>query len=538
MYSDALFSEWRGFLFAGDIKAASARRGHLKFVNQILGFSSDQEMMFASLELSTALLEGAVVTQEQLTKLSKDIGKSGKPSLGADVALSQLSLIEVLVRQGQLVEANQRLDQMMSRLKASATPGDPSIDAARRKLADVTMLVGRFGDSRVALQAYREIKEDAAPCQDNLETWLTQADLSLNEGMVKQAEFSMAQAKRCFESKGAVQHFQFARLKNTEGLLHVLMEQPDEALLAFESAERIWQNKLGDRHFWIGYALNNKGVALRINGNLAGARQEFDKSAELWRKALGDGHPILATYLNNIAELEMLQGKLGEAKGLFLNAQKIRMTAFGEEHPWTALVVSNIGEVDRLLGLFDESATLHSKALSIRKRVSGGLHPDTALSHNNLGATFFRQGEFDQARAEFQEALAINHKVLGEAHPRSLAVLASLVAVLVAMEDYPAAEAMLVRLSGIELNRGEPARSSLASILVKLGDVRLKLGMPLDAQSAYIAALDAMNKMEVEERSPEMARNALSGIGKVYIQLGKPRAIPRPESFYPWLKGV
>ena len=318
----------------------------------------------------------------------------------------------------------------------------------------------------------------------------------------------------------------------------MLMGRPTEALTAFDVVASIWRKRLGEQHFWIGQAYNNKGAALRAKGDLSLAGQEFEKSASLWRDVLGESHPVMATFYNNIAELEMRQGGLEIAQETFSDAYSLRRQAFGDDHPWTAVVISNLGEVASLAGAYEQALEWHVKALSIRKKTLGNVHPDTALSQNNLGSILLRTGETQRAFSAFREALTINQKLLGEAHPRAMAVQANLAASQIALEDYAGAEGTLVRLAELETIRGVQARPSLAMVLVMLGNVRLKLGLLPDAEVVYLAALDTMNQMERERRSPDVARKALTGLGSVQNQFGKVRVRENFESPYPWWRDV
>jgi tetratricopeptide (TPR) repeat protein len=538
LYVDALLNEWRGFLFAGDIDSADAYASQFRSDSQFLALSADQQLQAATLDLRTTLISGKAVSRERQEEFAKGIEKSIQPSMNASADIAQLTLIEAYVRDGRLFDANDRLDRVMVRVQADqVTSGSPA-GIVQRMLADTAMLVGRFGDSRVALQGYQKVQDELPMCHNHLEYWLSQAELTLNEGLAMQAEFSISQAAQCFEFKKTLDHFQFARMKNTEGLLHVLMERPTEALTAFDVAASIWRKRLGEQHFWLGQAYNNKGAALRIKGDLPLAGQEFEKSASLWRDVLGESHLVMATFYNNIAELEMRQGGLGKAQETFFNAYAIRRQAFGDDHPWTAVVISNLGEVASLAGAYEQALKWHVKALSIRTKTLGNVHPDTALSQNNLGSILFRTGETQRALSAFREALTINQKLLGEEHPRTMAVQANLAASQVALEDYAGAEGTLVRLAELETIRGIEARLSLAMVLVRLGDVRLKLGLLSDAEVVYLAALDTMNQMESERRSPDVARQALTGLGSVQNQFGKSRVREKVESQYPWLRDI
>jgi tetratricopeptide (TPR) repeat protein len=537
-YVNALFREWQGYLFSADVISASAHRKELEEHLDIRKLSPQQQLQAAYLGLRTDLVGGAPLPQDRLSRIEKSLDGSAVPSSNAYFYLLRASLIEAYARQGQTLSAIKLLDRTMERLKAAPATTEASGADSRRSVADAAMIVGRFADGRVALQAFRNVQEAPSSCHAGLEYWLTQAELSLHEGSIEQVQFSLSEVDRCLNLKQAGKHFQFARMKNVEGLLLLLLEQPSRALDAFEREEAIWRNVLGDEHFWIGHALNNQGVALRMEGNLSQARDEFEKASSLWRNVLGEKHPMIATYHNNLAELEMMRGNLGQAKDALIKAHKIRIEAYGEEHPLTALVVGNLGELESLLGNYEESESLHKKALSIRLRVWGPKHPEVALSMNNLGAVLFKSGEFDRAQGYLMQALEISQEQLGEKHPRTHAVLANLASVHVALENYAAAESSLVKLSEIESLKGPDALPSLATVLVRLGDVRLRLGLHREAGECYLGALKALDQVDSGVRSPDLIRDALTGVSSVNRKLGKVEAVPKPESLFPWLKSA
>ncbi len=534
-YVAALLTEWRGHIFSGDIASAGELSAYFEVQQAAMQLKQSERLVIMALNLQLAMLDpqGKVRGSDVRRRLAAEM-EALPDSFGSVTAVeAHIAAIEAAIFAGDIVDARQRLARLM---QWSASSKGAAGDALRVRLAEAAMALGRYADARAVLQHLQAPARQTPSCARSLEYWQMQAELAVHEGQVDQAEQMLSKIEACFASRQNGQHLQVARMHNSRGLLHLLLAQPDQALQAFGAARDAWASLLSERHVWVGHAHNNLGAAYRLKGDLASARQQFEMAGSLWTDVLGATHPLIVIYNNNVAELEMLEAVDPSSVEARLTAALETRRVYGEQHPWIAVVLGNLGELASMQGRLDEALKHHSAALDIREAAHGEWHPDTALSLNNLGSVQFRMGEMRLAMQSFERSRAVLKKMLGETSPRTTVVMANLVATQVALEDFANAEALLVRLAEIEAGRGAEGLASSAAVLVRLGDVRRRLGTLPEAERAYLAALDAIASMEEDSRPKDTARNALSGLKAVFRDLGKRLPKGGVESLAPWWK--
>ncbi|MDR2127907.1 MAG: tetratricopeptide repeat protein [Burkholderiaceae bacterium] len=540
-YGQALLTQWRGHLFSGDIQSARALAEHFETRRDALALEKPVRLAAMALQLQLATLDprdksGA---RDLRRKLVAEIDILPDPFESAATIEAQVAVIEASTFAGDIADAQKKLARLTQWL-ASASQENALDDSLRARLAAAAMALGQYADARTILRPFQAQAAGQAPaCARTLEHWLAQAELTIHEGQVIQAEHALANLQACFSARnggGEQPHLQLARTHNLAGQLHLLLAQPEQALQSFGAARDLWSALLGERHFWVGHAHNNLGAAQRLKGELPAARQQFEAAGGLWSEVLGAAHPLMATYHNNMAELEMLEGAPAADVKAKLDSALDARRVYGDKHPWTAVVLGNLGELANLQEQFDQALRYHTAALEIRQATYGQWHPDSALSLNNLGTVQFRMGEFNLALQSFERSLAVLEKMLGDANARTAAVIDNLAATQMALQDFASADKLLARLVQIETARGPGRQAALAAALVRLGDARQRLGALPEAERAYLDALQNLGALSDAARPRDTARNALEGLKTLLPALGKPLPSQELQALAPWLQ--
>lgn len=514
---NAQFQEVHDMLFVGQFSLAQAQLVHLGRTIEGAPLPEDMQRARAfeldALRLRLELVRSGKPPATMVNQLREHLdAQRGNDKPTASLMLAHLAMMEAHNLAGDVTAARERLASLQKWAQTKEGRDVVQADALSLKArwAEVLLSLGQFKEARQLIPGVIPGSESPESCHQVLEALMVSTELAINEGLPALARSQLSLIEACLGAKGGPDHFLNARYENSRGLLLLMEERPDEALVAFESAEKRWRLGLGDRHHLIASAMNNIGAAYRMAGNEQKAVDAYETSRVLWLESVGAEHPAMATYFNNKAELHLREGNLPGAHEMLDQARSLRRSAYGDEHPWTAVVTSNDGELAAMENRLDEALALHGAALRTRQTTLGDRHIDTAMSWNNLGAVQFKAGELRPALGSFSKALDVNSAMLGEGNPRTLTSLANLASAHLALEELPEAERALARLVELETGSGQKARASLPLVMRRLAQVQ-RMRDDVDAAiQTYSVALDYLAGLDERSKQAELARSLLA----------------------------
>jgi serine/threonine protein kinase len=247
----------------------------------------------------------------------------------------------------------------------------------------------------------------------------------------------------------------------------------------------IQKRVLGPEHQETLISMNNLALAYRNQGKFDAAAALHEQELKICARVLGPEHPDTLTSMSNVATAYSDQGKFTQSELLGVKALKISQRISGPEHPETLILMHNLASTYLDEGRFSEAEALQSQVLQSARRVMGAEHPNTlkitivlamiyraqdkmALAQPlqiqmlqvaqrvmgaehpvtlamdaNLALMYADQGKWHDAQALLTDALAISRRVFGPEHPQTLKFADQLADVLLALEQYSAAESLL-----------------------------------------------------------------------------------------------
>jgi len=239
-------------------------------------------------------------------------------------------------------------------------------------------------------------------------------------------------------------------------------------------------------------------------GYLAYLAGDYDRAERLYRDALatepargpwGGREPrdLTANLLNNLGLIRHARGDYRAAEDLYRRALAISRSLHGELHPDVTAGLNNLAAVLRWRGDDAGAERIFRQVLANRRKVYGDRHPEVAMALNSLGMLEATRGDFAAGERHLRESLAIDREVYPAEHPNIALALGNLCGLLHASGRETEAESACER--ALAMNRrllGQHPR--VAANLVTLGEIRLALGRPEDAQALLHQALDLYRK--------------------------------------------
>ncbi len=215
-----------------------------------------------------------------------------------------------------------------------------------------------------------------------------------------------------------------------------------------------------------------------------------------------------------------------EGRGADVTAREVldrsseRVKQLNDEPQVRASVLNAIGRVYGRLSVYDSAERLIRESLSIRRNLHAADHLETAESLESLGQVLLRRGNYPAARRVLEEAVAMKLRLLGPEDPRRAEGLFLLGAVRRNDGGLNEAEQRLhdaLRLSRLGALHARAGHSLTADVLEELGNLYVKKGDFLEAESSFRQALTIRRKEGVDE--PRTA-DALSRLGTVLVERG------------------
>jgi len=277
------------------IEAATAlakRRADIRSKFLQPGFKAADERNFGAAE---KLLENGIV----------ELANTAGPK-DSELAVMQLALADVLIKQGRFDEARALVTSVVSILATPSANADPNWAMAANCLATIEPRHPLFATTlRLHVIRYRSGSNVAEHAR------LLQRELDAQEDRVA---VGLPQARRALlRSELAVLDFKQGKLSDAEAIFR-------ESLQSLAEAGGVWRQSKAN-------ALTNLKALYQALGRFLEAEVMARRLLELAENTLATDHPAIATILQSYSELLRKMGKPQEAAHYQTRAEKIRSKA-------------------------------------------------------------------------------------------------------------------------------------------------------------------------------------------------------------------
>jgi eukaryotic-like serine/threonine-protein kinase len=344
---------------------------------------------------------------EHALALRRSLGGRGS----RDEAVATVTLVEVMLDQGELAAAAARIDPALARLRREdAEPGD-----LLRALTARSSLALQAGDYDRARALDLEIFERTRALygDDSLEAAQAMQERALTlstAGEVQQAATLLGDALGRMERSGqganplaGVMHTNLADLLDTAG-------RSAEAERHFRAGLELEERGWGKDHPEVAQTLLKYGVFL------VGRRRYSEADVALVRaeKILaGLGHYDLANAWRYLGYSALGRERYDEAERWFVAAEAKLRKEMGDDHPLTWAAVVPLAQTKAKLGQLEEAERMQREAVAALVRLHGAESDEVRVPMKNLGETLRRRGKVEEAIAIHRRVLGIERKLYG-----------------------------------------------------------------------------------------------------------------------------
>lgn len=301
-----------------------------------------------------------------------------------------------LLEADRVPEAEARATLALDALSAAVGADHPDTANALVTLAEIRMRRGQLVEAVALLE---DALGRCAPWlgEEQVDPVRWRAALSLAEALVRLARFARAaETLDALDAEVGPDHPLRGETANLRGVSCRFQGRWDEA-------EAHYQRALEGLH-----GVERLPLLHNLSG-LASARGDY-VAAERWSRAAleAQGRRRTRQYGTDLAGLgDALagQGRHGEAARHYTRAIALFQSKDGED-PEIAYALHNRGDVQAALGRGPEAEADYLESLSRKHRIFGDVHPEIAATLSNLAALYLELGRPDEARERSRQALA------------------------------------------------------------------------------------------------------------------------------------
>lgn len=159
---------------------------------------------------------------------------------------------------------------------------------------------------------------------------------------------------------------------------------------------------------------------------------EFRRAEVMWNDVLttleavhGPDDPALCPILDSLSAVAHQQREYERMRSLCRRSLAISETAFGADHPKSIDRLKNLGGIFLIEEKFDDAVDTFRSVVEVSVRTWGPDHPQTARNRGEYAYALVKRGRVDEAVALLTEAAAILQGSLGD-HPALTRVLETL----------------------------------------------------------------------------------------------------------------
>jgi eukaryotic-like serine/threonine-protein kinase len=343
--------------------------------------------------------------------------------LGAplDIAESLASLASLYVDTGDYDAAETALRESLALRERHLPPNHSTLATTLASLGSVHSYQGRYQEAealhRLALRMRRA--NHAGPHEDIGSSLNSLAVALFQQGDYAAAEVHYSEALAVKRAVFGPEHASLTRILANLGKLYEELGRFADADSLLTEALRIRRATLGDDHFETAIGLGQLAVVRNFMGDHEGAERHLRESLAIRERILAPNHPSIGTTLNNLASTLEHRGRYAEAEALYRRAADIYRESLGERHRFTAIALANVAQVSYRQGELDEARAMFGEALSILEEVHPEGHQEVSHNRSRLGAVLVGMERFADAEALLLEAHQALESQLGPEHPRT-----------------------------------------------------------------------------------------------------------------------
>lgn len=293
-----------------------------------------------------------------------------------NVASVRASLGALLLRQGNLAEAEEQLSQALSAI--------PEDDGGRLGIRhDLVAVLRARGRLRHAIRQLREIAHEERRISGPT-------------------------------------HPDTITARNSLGIALKDFGELDEAAAVYREALSEAAGKHSEDQPLILTVRHNLAIVMRIQGNLDEAEKEQSAILKIQERRLGPEHPETLATRTSIARILDDRGASAEAEAAYREIRTVCTRVMGTDHPQTISIQGNLAYLLADQERFAESEVEYRDAMDKCRNVLGDDHPETLTMNHNLAMALGNQGKLAEAVARFREVAERRGGTLGTDHPETL----------------------------------------------------------------------------------------------------------------------
>jgi eukaryotic-like serine/threonine-protein kinase len=321
-----------------------------------------------------------------------------------DVLLSLHSLAVLRHAQGEYVEANRLLREVIDKRRRLYPEGHDKLAGSLYELARTMEQTGRHGEAEsLYVEALGMQERILGPEHEQaIKTRASLAGLRGRSGRPLQAEGELLAARAASERLGE-KHPVAADVLHELGELRGAQGRHAEADSLLRGALAIRRVRLGASHYEVGRTLATLGTLYQETGKIASAEQALRAALANYRAALPARHPLTATALTRLGELLTADGRDAEAEPLLREALATWREKLDSTDHRIAETARALGLCLAALGRSGEAEGLLLESYRRFSAVSQGAREAREMMHRLVA---FYQTSGDRAEAQkFRELL-------------------------------------------------------------------------------------------------------------------------------------
>ena len=271
-------------------------------------------------------------------------------------------------------------------------------------------------------------------------------------------------------------HPDLASIYTAMGNLHTLMNQYDKAEAYQLKSLSMTEKHLGKNNSTYIITLFNLGGLKTYQGDFVDSEAYIKDAITLAKDTYGDNYFGIPKMNTQLATLLRFQGKYDEAEAALREAISLQEQSAGTENHDYVLYVIRLANVLREKGQLDEAEDLYKQMIPVQEQYMGAGNPRLHEAPMHYGLLLQAKGELEEATRHFREAFNVVNGKLPAGHLVFVQTKDNLVNALMQMEDYEAAEVVLLdaheqlRASGEESEEAQNVIHQLVALYEASGD--------------------------------------------------------------------
>ncbi|MGH8239666.1 MAG: tetratricopeptide repeat protein, partial [Steroidobacteraceae bacterium] len=266
--------------------------------------------------------------------------------------------------------------------------------------------------------------------------------------------------------------------------------------------------------------LLDRGFIELEEGRVSQARADFERSLGLYRDVVGYRSFEVAEVLSALSSVFAWTDAYAQAERLAREAIAIFEVTVPAMHPDRIMAELALGEVLRSQNRSDEAVEMFSAALQKQLRLFGSNSAAVADTLDSLAMVRYSQGQLLDAEKLSRDAIASALIAYGHRHPTTASMGTTLARTLIALREYPEAEATLRQSLEIFVAVLPPDHQYVASAEYFLGEVLLATHQPREAAVVLTASV---NRWKRSGAPVWRAMRSASALGEALHRQGRTR---------------